>query len=162
MPRTASDTADTRYRVIEDALVSIGFILLIFFLSGLIAHAIYCSILPQEHRPTEPSCGECHYAIKGLEEWRCPECGSDLRQVGIILPKGRGQLRTTLLVGLIAWTALCASMVFTILLRTDGQVTGFLPTSIIWIAGATFIIRRRACNQRRIRVRVGRLASAYT
>lgn len=137
-------------------LFTMSIVLFAFVILGLIAHAIYCCMLPQEHRPTEPACGECFYAVAGNDSLRCPECGSDLRQVGIILPKGRGQLRTTLLVGLIAWTAICGSMVFTFLAVSRGLEAGLLPTSIIWAAGATFIIWRRGRNQRRIRAKTVR------
>jgi len=39
---------------------------------------------------TQPSCGQCGYAVQGLPTFTCPECGSDLRQVGIVTP---GQAR---------------------------------------------------------------------
>ena len=39
---------------------------------------------------TEPSCRACGYAVKGLPSFTCPECGSDLREVGIDTP-GAGQ-----------------------------------------------------------------------
>ncbi len=32
----------------------------------------------------EPVCGKCGYCVKGLTTFVCPECGSDLREVGII------------------------------------------------------------------------------
>lgn len=41
-------------------------------------------------RVTAPSCGSCGYAVEGLETLRCPECGSDLRTVGIITPATSG------------------------------------------------------------------------
>ena len=34
------------------------------------------------------SCGQCGYSVKGLTQMNCPECGADLREVGI--HKGRG------------------------------------------------------------------------
>jgi hypothetical protein len=34
----------------------------------------------------EPSCGKCGYAVRGLASLNCPECGSDLREVGIVTP----------------------------------------------------------------------------
>jgi len=34
----------------------------------------------------EPSCGKCGYAVRGLTSLNCPECGSDLREVGIVTP----------------------------------------------------------------------------
>lgn len=35
---------------------------------------------------TEPSCRACGYAVRGLPSFTCPECGSDLREVGIDTP----------------------------------------------------------------------------
>ena len=35
---------------------------------------------------TVPSCRACGYAVKGLPSFTCPECGSDLREVGIDTP----------------------------------------------------------------------------
>jgi hypothetical protein len=34
------------------------------------------------------ACRVCGYSVHGLVSWQCPECGSDLRQVGIA-PAGR-------------------------------------------------------------------------
>src|SRR5688572_23757491 len=33
-----------------------------------------------------PSCGSCGYCVIGLETMTCPECGKDLREVGILTP----------------------------------------------------------------------------
>jgi hypothetical protein len=35
---------------------------------------------------TEPVCGKCRYCVRGITSLVCPECGSDLREVGIIAP----------------------------------------------------------------------------
>lgn len=32
----------------------------------------------------ESVCGKCHYVVTGLPDFTCPECGSDLRDVGIV------------------------------------------------------------------------------
>lgn len=37
-------------------------------------------------RVSVPSCGKCGYQVEGLEALRCPECGNDLRIVGIKTP----------------------------------------------------------------------------
>ncbi|MHC4991898.1 MAG: hypothetical protein ACYTGC_13055 [Planctomycetota bacterium] len=37
-------------------------------------------------RVRAPSCGGCGYAVAGLATLRCPECGADLREVGIRTP----------------------------------------------------------------------------
>jgi|SRR5688572_19151352 len=43
---------------------------------------------------TVPSCRACGYAVKGLPSFTCPECGSDLREVGIDTPgAGREVIR---------------------------------------------------------------------
>src|SRR5262245_46761666 len=34
----------------------------------------------------QPSCGYCGYPVRGLPSFVCPECGSDLREVGIDTP----------------------------------------------------------------------------
>jgi hypothetical protein len=34
----------------------------------------------------EPTCGQCGYCVRGIVTLVCPECGSDLREVGIISP----------------------------------------------------------------------------
>jgi hypothetical protein len=39
-----------------------------------------------------PSCGRCGYAVRGLLGLTCPECGADLREVGIVTPKQRGSV----------------------------------------------------------------------
>ena len=56
---------------------------------------------------TVPSCRACGYAVKGLPSFTCPECGSDLREVGIDTP-GAGQevLRRARAVGLVAGGAI--------------------------------------------------------
>ena len=38
---------------------------------------------------TQPVCGHCGYFVRGLTTFFCPECGSDLREVGIIRPPRR-------------------------------------------------------------------------
>lgn len=40
---------------------------------------------------TEPSCGQCGYAVRGLTTFTCPECGADLREVGIRTPSTGGR-----------------------------------------------------------------------
>ncbi|HEX8913987.1 MAG TPA: hypothetical protein VF796_16685 [Humisphaera sp.] len=40
--------------------------------------------------PDEPRCGGCGYIVLGLESMTCPECGEDLRRVGIDAGQRRG------------------------------------------------------------------------
>ncbi|HEY7089210.1 MAG TPA: hypothetical protein VH518_14030 [Tepidisphaeraceae bacterium] len=34
----------------------------------------------------QPSCAGCGYPVRGLPSFICPECGCDLREVGIVTP----------------------------------------------------------------------------
>ena len=69
---------------------------------------------------TEPSCGRCGYATRGLSELICPECGADLREVGIRKPgEGRAAfagclmpLLTTILIFLLAAGGMALSSTF--------------------------------------------------
>lgn len=51
-----------------------------------------------------PVCGQCGYAVRGLGGLVCPECGADLREVGIVTPGRSG--RVIPIVFIIAWTLL--------------------------------------------------------
>jgi len=134
--------------------VGIGIAVFCLFILGLLSHAIYCSMLPQERRPPrEPGCGNCHYASAGLDSWICPECGSDLRIVGIAMPRGSGQLRTTLFVGLLAWTTLCAVLPVIYLIASGGRESAIIPSSFVWVVGGAIITSRRIANARRLRSR---------
>ena len=52
------------------------------------------------------SCGSCGYAVRGLTQYNCPECGADLREVGIKKVGSPGR-RTTGMVLTIACGSLC-------------------------------------------------------
>jgi predicted RNA-binding Zn-ribbon protein involved in translation (DUF1610 family) len=39
--------------------------------------------------PPPAACGRCGYDVRGLSSFTCPECGSDLREVGIVRPRSR-------------------------------------------------------------------------
>jgi len=49
----------------------------------------------------EPTCGKCGYCVRGISGLICPECGSDLREVGII---PAGGLRSPRFSAAMAWT----------------------------------------------------------
>jgi hypothetical protein len=52
--------------------------------------------------PAAPICGKCGYCVRGISELTCPECGSDLREVGIF-PANQKRLASRSL-KLIAWS----------------------------------------------------------
>ncbi|QQE13035.1 hypothetical protein JD969_06130 [Planctomycetota bacterium] len=53
----------------------------------------------------EASCGHCGYIVLGLERLICPECGNDLREVGIEKPRandGKGLIvKGSILMGIV-------------------------------------------------------------
>lgn len=51
-----------------------------------------------------PQCGRCGYAVRGTQSLNCPECGGDLREVGITTPKQRGRVGPVAFV--VLWTLL--------------------------------------------------------
>ena len=61
--------------------------LLVLIVGGLIYGIILMSGGGSRGGSAEMSCGGCGYAVRGLEALNCPECGGDLRQIGI----NRGQ-----------------------------------------------------------------------
>jgi hypothetical protein len=63
--------------------MSIALLLLLVLLCGFALGLIYRRGGKQV---SEPSCGKCGYCVRGLESSICPECGSDLRVVGILRP----------------------------------------------------------------------------
>lgn len=67
-------------------------------------------------RPALPSCGQCGYIVRGIGSLNCPECGADLREVGIVVERPRNR-RFRLVQFLVLWTlvmplpAICISAV---------------------------------------------------
>ena len=52
------------------------------------------------------TCGKCGYAVRGVSTFNCPECGSDLREVGIVPPHQSKRKQPSLPLRLIGWTVL--------------------------------------------------------
>jgi hypothetical protein len=70
---------------------------MIIWLSLLIVAIVLILALLRPRLPTAmsdgPVCGNCNYTVRGTPTFICPECGSDLREVGILSPR----LQTTTL-----------------------------------------------------------------
>ena len=56
----------------------------------------YIHLLKPKRAGSTANCGQCGYAARGLESFECPECGADLREVGIVPPRTPTQFRTAL------------------------------------------------------------------
>ena len=75
------------------------FALLVFFGAVLATSWIRVLRRPKSDLPT---CGACAYAVRGVSSLFCPECGADLREVGIVTPGRRGMV--TPVVFIVGWT----------------------------------------------------------
>ena len=64
--------------------------LLIVVLGLVVAAIAVIVVLGRRGGLRRPSCGSCGYAVAGLDGLICPECGADLRDVGIKTPGGAG------------------------------------------------------------------------
>jgi hypothetical protein len=102
---------------------------LLLGISSLIGIAVLFWVALRRPPTRQPSCGHCGYAVEGLEALSCPECGSDLRKVGIETPKRR-MLHPGLFI--LLWTLLLVIpyiTAFTIAMRMGPRVV---------VADATF------------------------
>jgi hypothetical protein len=92
---------------------SIGFgflgLLIPLLLLGLVVASIWAivtTIRIPPRAPREPSCEKCRYRVAGLTSFSCPECGSDLRQVGIITLAMEVRRRGSLPAAILGWVFL--------------------------------------------------------
>ncbi|MCC6679572.1 MAG: hypothetical protein IT445_01605 [Phycisphaeraceae bacterium] len=67
----------------------LGLLLLLIVLALPVALVIVVVKLLRS-RPADPRdggrCGQCGYSVRGIAALQCPECGADLREVGIVTP----------------------------------------------------------------------------
>lgn len=54
----------------------------------------------------DPTCGRCGYIVRGVSQLTCPECGSDLREVGIRPATASGQPPPNWLIAVLAMVIL--------------------------------------------------------
>jgi hypothetical protein len=67
-------------------VISVAMVLAVLSFLGIIV-LLWLAVGPK--RAKGPSCGKCGYMVEGLQDLSCPECGSDLRKVGIDSPRSR-------------------------------------------------------------------------
>src|SRR5690349_5076162 len=65
-----------------DRLECLFFVAVGLVLGGIVASLIYAVLT--RRGSGEPGCGRCGYSPKAAVSFTCPECGSDLREVGIV------------------------------------------------------------------------------
>jgi hypothetical protein len=72
---------------------------------------------------SEPVCAHCGYCVRGISQLTCPECGRDLREVGILAPNMR--LPIPRFVWPILWTVVLPAAAFVISLALLATVLPF-------------------------------------
>ncbi|MFI4861330.1 MAG: hypothetical protein ACIAXF_11680 [Phycisphaerales bacterium JB063] len=65
------------------------------------------------HAHGEMACGGCGYSVRGLEQMQCPECGADLRTVGITGGGSAGRRTTGIVLTLVCGLLLLSCCGFT-------------------------------------------------
>lgn len=92
-------------------------------LAAAVALAVTGFLLVRRGAAAEPSCGRCRYPVTGLTTFVCPECGADLRTVGILTDDFRPRLarrwRGVLWMLLLPVPALIISATLSQLVRID-------------------------------------------
>ncbi len=78
--------------------------LVLIALAAAVAFVVTAGVLLRRGAVAEPACGRCRYPVAGLPSFVCPECGSDLRTVGILTDQLRRRLPRRSRAGL--WTLL--------------------------------------------------------
>jgi hypothetical protein len=86
------------------SLLGIGIVLLIgAVIVGAAVVFLVAAIVRWRDRIRVPSCGACRYPVEGLSTFTCPECGADLRGVGILVPGVRAKHRVHVAEKFAAW-----------------------------------------------------------
>lgn len=110
------------------------------------------------YRPSKnelAKCAACSYAVRGVESFTCPECGADLREVGIIPPVRYRMIGPTtflflwfLLWGLTAIVLVRIAGTMVTDAQTTIMVTALVVFVVVWIAGMILYFNRRAAVDR--------------
>src|SRR5687767_6620225 len=100
-------------RWIWRALHSVGDLDSLIVVAGAVACAILALWWAHRRRlrnfDPEPRCGQCGYAVRENTTLTCPECGSDLREVGIIKPDRATRLGSDRKSGVARFARRCAT-----------------------------------------------------
>jgi hypothetical protein len=80
---------------------------IVIFIVVAVVGLLIVTLLPRRSAPAagDAACGSCGYSTRGLETLTCPECGEDLRRVGIIPSGGAARRRLGFLIPAIVFTA---------------------------------------------------------
>lgn len=79
---------------------------------GALAVTAVATVIRWRDRVRVPSCGACRYPVEGLTTFRCPECGVDLREAGILAPGMRPKHRIFVAEMFAAWAVVAVFGMF--------------------------------------------------
>ena len=72
----------------------------------------------------EQSCGKCGYSVRHLTTFNCPECGADLREVGIRRQSGKGPVMIAAATGVFVMVVLlCGGFWMLVSVRVSSSVS---------------------------------------
>ena len=74
------------------------------------------------------TCGRCGYMVRGLTTFSCPECGADLREVGINPPQNQDDSRRAIFVLVMFAAILCCAAIMFMLSARSSSSGPALPT----------------------------------
>ena len=69
----------------------LSLLLLLLLVFGFVLGIVFWATSGGGKGSDEMSCGGCGYAVRGLKALNCPECGADLRKVGINRGRSSGR-----------------------------------------------------------------------
>lgn len=134
-------------------------------LFGVLIRLLIASVTLPRRMAAEAACDRCKYPIAGLAGWTCPECGADLRVVGVVTPTLEMKRRGTSSDAIAAWTLLilivggyAGTIVSTQISMSGtgnadyGSLAVIVVLALVWAAGVAGIVLRRRALQRRFGV----------
>jgi predicted RNA-binding Zn-ribbon protein involved in translation (DUF1610 family) len=75
-------------------------------------HAVWRAVTLPRRTKGAAACERCKYEVADLATFTCPECGEDLRRVGIITPAMEARRRGSLAGAILGWTFLCGAVAY--------------------------------------------------
>jgi hypothetical protein len=75
-------------------------------------HMIWRAVTLPRGTRSAGACERCKYDVAELATFTCPECGADLRRVGIITPAMEARRRGSMAGAILAWTFLCGLLAY--------------------------------------------------
>jgi len=103
---------DTSFALI---LLLLLLVLLLLLAAGLISGIILWLRGGWSRGDGQMACGSCAYPVNGLSALNCPECGADLREVGINPSKSSGKRTLGIILTLLCGFTLLAMFLVTLL-----------------------------------------------